>query len=102
MHKNESKSPDSTNRSTPLPVRQLAWADLPGCIVLVSEASPDGAIVFMDGREQVALLLFRESARGLVDVVVPPGTVPNDKALLAMGRTIMAHLAAVPEWRDAP
>lgn len=71
-------------------------------MVLVSEGSPDCAVVYLDGREQVTLLLFRESARGLLDVIVPPGTIPDDKALLAMGRTIVAHLAAVPEWKDLP
>ena len=99
---NDNKLNNLDHHSSPIPIRQLSWPDLPGCIVLVSDGSPDCAIVFMDGREQVALLLFRESALGLLDVIVPPGTIPNDNALLAMGRTIMAHLAAVPEWRDAP
>ena len=62
--------------------------------------SSDEAIVMVAGREQVRLFLFREPLRGHVDVMVESGTIPSDQALLAMGRTIMAHLAALPEGRD--
>lgn len=99
---NENTSPTS-NHEFPAPkVWSLAWKDLPGCLVLISRTglSSDRAIVKIDGREQVSLLLFRESLRGYVDVAVERGQVPSDQALLAMGRTIMAHLASVPEWRD--
>jgi hypothetical protein len=101
---NESTAPNSNYNFAAPKVRSLFWRDLPRCAVLiVSEASSaDRAIVMVGGCEQLRLLLFRESLRGYVDVMVERGTVPSDQALLAMGRTIIAHLAAVPEWRDAP
>ena len=101
---NENTSPNS-NLKFPAPqVRSLAWEDLPDCTVLISLTimSSDEAIVMVAGREQVRLILFRESLRGYVDVSVKRGVDPSDQALLAMGRTIMAHFAVVPEWRDLP
>jgi hypothetical protein len=101
---NEKASPNSNHKFPAPKVWMLAWKDLPGCAVLISRTimSSDEAVVSVDHRKQLTLLLFRESLRGYVDVTVERGTVPDDQALLAMGRTIMAHLAAAPEWRDGP
>ena len=99
---NENTSPNS-NHNFPTPkVRSLVWQDLPDCSVMISRTimSSDEAIVIVAGREQVRMFLFRESLRGYVDVMVDPGKIPSDRALLAMGRTIMAHLAALAEGRD--
>ena len=99
---NENTSPNS-HQNFPAPkVRELVWEDLPNCSVLIARTimSADEAIVMAAGCEQLRLILFRESLRGYVDVSVKRGVDPSDQALLAMGRTIMAHFAAVPEWRD--
>jgi hypothetical protein len=99
---NENTSPNSDHKFPAPKVRSLAWQDLPGCTVLLSQTimSSDEAIVMVAGRKQLSLLLFRESLRGYVDISVEPGVIPSDQALLAMGRTVMAHLASAPEWRD--
>jgi hypothetical protein len=100
---NENTSPGS-NHKVPAPkVRWLFWRDLPDCTVLIVSDSWmfDRAIVMEGGRAQVRLRLFLGSLSGCLNVTVERGKVPSDNALLAMGRTIMAHLAAVPEWRDA-
>lgn len=101
---NENTSPNSNPKPAAPKVPSLCWKDLPGCAVLISRTimSSDEAIVMVDGGEQVRLLLFWESLRGWVGVIVERGTVPSDKTLLAMERTIMALFAAVPAWRDGP
>ena len=99
---NENTSPISHHNFPAPKVRELVWQDLPNCSVLIARTimSADEAIVMAAGREQLRLILFRESLRGYVDVSVTRGVDPSDQALLAMGRTIMAHFAAVPAWRD--
>jgi len=99
---NENTSPPSNHKFPAPKVWMLAWPDLPGCAVLISRTilSSDEAIVSEDHRKQLTLLLFQDSLRGYVDVSVERGVIPSDQALLAMGRTILAHFASAPEWRD--
>ena len=101
---NENSYPNNNYKLATPKVRSLFWQDRPDCAVLISstDLSTDQATIIERSRQQVTLLLCRESRRGYVAVMVGRGTVPSDQALLAIGRTIMAHFAAVPEWRDTP
>ncbi len=97
-------APNPDQKSAARSIQRLHWQDLPGCEVEITSVafSADHAVVFLGDREQLSLLLFRESMRNVVNITVERGVVPTDPVLLAMGRTIMAHFAAVPEWRNIP
>ncbi len=101
---NESTTPHSNHQFPAPKVRSLFWRDLPDCCVLLlkNDALTDRAILVGGGRKQLTLVLYRDAMRGLVDVIFERGTVPSDAVLLALGRTIVDHLAAAPEWGDAP
>ena len=99
---NGNHSPPSNRYLLPPRGQRLSSPDFPGCVIQFAQTrlSTDDASIVVGGRETSRLLLFRDSMRGLVDIFIQHGTVPSDTALLAMGRTIMDHLATVPEWRD--
>ena len=63
---NESTSPTSNHKFPAPKVWSLYWKDLPDCAVLISRTimSSDEAIVSVDHRKELALLLSRESLRG--------------------------------------
>ena len=101
---NDRRRPNSNHQSAAESIWYLSREDLPGWVVRIMPGYPsaDHATVSLDGRERVGLLQFQKSTRGLVDIIVVRGTVPSATVLLATERTIMAHFAALPAWRDLP
>jgi len=96
---NENASPESTHNVGPQSHRQLSWEDRPHCFGVISAGSPTCAIVFVDGREQFVLVLLHRTERGVFKVGFTHVAVP-ERALVALGRTIVAHLATAPEVEE--
>jgi len=82
--------------------QQLSLGDLPGLLVptLSTEWSVERATMVIGGRERLTLLVFHKSFWGFVDVIVSRGTASGNVLFLAIGRTFMAHFAALPKGRD--
>jgi hypothetical protein len=88
-------------KSNPYPTN-LTWDDLPDCAAVLSNLNDDTITqcgVLVENRQVAHLFLLNDGLLALTDVMLPDETEPDNRALLVIGRVIVAHRRACKAGR---